>query len=91
MTDRPAVEETFDFVTDASVPANQHMTHHFRNDEIRWYVIVQWITPDALPKGTTLHFALSLLPDGMRGVVQYTTPLGSKRVLTVHVDRPGLQ
>lgn len=84
-------EERFPFVIDRPVPANQHMIHNFRDQNSETLRIVEWITPDALPAGHALHFSLSLLPTGPRGVVRYRSPLGIDRVLIVHVERPGLQ
>jgi hypothetical protein len=81
-------QEQFLFVVDRNIPANQHMVHHLQSDtDETWHVQVEWITPDALPAGTQLDFALFLKPTGPRGVVRYMTPLGSKRVLIVHAER----
>ncbi|MGD9884094.1 MAG: hypothetical protein AB7F22_32955 [Reyranella sp.] len=85
--DKVPIHERFTWVMDQNVPANQRMVHHMRDDNrTDWAAKIEWITPDALPIGTPLHFTLFLKP-GIHGVVRYTTPLGTQRVLVVHVER----
>lgn len=95
MTDQPPAErvmteERFGFNTTEAASANAHLTHNFNDVNTNTLRIVEWITPDALPAGHPLHFSLSLLPTGPRGVVRYKSPLGILRVLIVHVERPGM-